>query len=273
VKTYKTKITLTKNGRGVYVMDTVMGCPSGLSNEVGGCYGDCYAYKSATRYGFDFSKIVLRQFENEAHRREILTKINNIKLDFVRIGSSGDPSENWEHTINILKGIENCNKEIVIITRHWNLLNDTQIEYLAKLKVCINTSVSALDNTELMNRCVEQYNRLKPHLKSILRIVSADFNTENETGQRLSIIQNQLFQNENVLDTVLRVNKNNKYLIEGIINVSEARFLKSNQLISKANRNTYLGKCGNCHEMCGVKMQGINRPILKQGNLFKLKNV
>jgi len=100
MRSYSTKISLTKNSRGIYSLDTSIGCASGIANETGGCYNDCYAAKSAKLYGYDFSKTVQRNFESEYHRRFILRQINKIPLDFVRIGTSGDPSENWENTIS-----------------------------------------------------------------------------------------------------------------------------------------------------------------------------
>lgn len=247
-----------------------------MANEVGGCYHDCYAAKSAKLYGYDFSQTVLRHFENEYHKRTIVNQINRIPLDFVRIGTSGDPSEDWEHTINILKGIDKCNKEIVIITRHWTLLTDEHLQYLSTINICVNTSVSALDKDEVRETCVEQYNRLKPYCKSILRIVSCDFNLENETGNRLSIIQHNLFKNESTLDTVLRVNKRNKWVTDGVINIAESEFLGKKCHISKFNRKTYFGKCSTCHEMCGLNIKAEktypDKPgTVKQATLWKVK--
>ena len=254
VRQYSNKIALAKNQRGIYSLDTSIGCASGMANEVGGCYNDCYAAKAAKLYGYDFSKTVLRYFENEYHRRRVMNQINRIPLDFVRIGSSGDPSENWDHTISILKQIDKCNKQIVIITRHWTALADEHLQYLSTINVCFNTSASALDKPEVLKNCLEQYERLKPYCKSILRIVSCEFNTENETGKTLSDIQHLLFKNEDTLDTVLRVNKNNRLAKEGIIKVKQSTFLGKKALISKFNKKTYFGKCSTCHEMCGIRI-------------------
>lgn len=266
MREYSNKISLTKNSRGIYSLDTSIGCSSGMNNEIGGCYNDCYAAKSAKLYGYDFSKTVLRYFENEKHRRLIVSKINKIKLDFVRIGTSGDPSENWGHTIEILKSIDKCNKEIVIITKHWTNLSESQLEYLSTINVCINTSVSALDKQHLIDNSLLQYNRLKKHCKSILRIVSCNFNLENKTGHDLAKIQNSLFINEAVLDTILRVAKNNPLIRNGIIKVEASKFLGKNAIISKYNKSTYFGKCSTCHEMCGLNIKNENREYpLKRG--------
>ena len=275
MREYSKLISLTKNARGIYSLDTTIGCSSGMANEPGGCYNDCYAAKSAKLYGYDFSKTVLRDFENEYHRRFIVNQISKIKLDFVRIGASGDPSEDWAHTFKIIESIKHCNKEIVIITKHWQPMTDGQLETLKGLNICINTSVSALDKPHLMAECLKQYNRIKPFCKSVLRIVSCDFNLENQTGHMLAKIQAELFKNDSTLDTVLRVNKKNKLVKDGVIKVKQATFLGKKATISKYNRKTYFGKCSNCHEMCGLNIkpneqQYPDKPgTLKQLKIFK----
>jgi hypothetical protein len=275
MREYSTKISLTKNSRGIYSLDTSIGCNSGMSNEDGGCYNDCYAAKSAKLYGYDFSKTVLRDFVNEHHRRVTLSAINRVKLDFIRIGTSGDPSENWEHTISVIKKIDTCNKQIVVITKHWTNLTDEQLQYLSTVNVCVNTSVSALDKEHIRTNCIEQYKRLKRHCKSILRIVSCNFNMANERGAMLSQVQHDLFKNDSTLDTVLRVNKRNDLVKHGVINVEQTKFLGKNALVSKMNKSTYFGKCSTCHEMCGlnIRPEVVEYPkkkgIAKQLNLFK----
>ncbi len=249
MKPYTTKISLVRNGRGVYVIDTTMGCKSGMAANPDGCYNDCYAARTAKRYGHDFTKTVLRDFESEAHKRKILQEITRIKMPFIRIGASGDPSENWQHTIKILKTLSKCNTEIIIITRHWNLLTDEQLEYFSNLNLCINTSVSALDNEEMLNRSLEQYERIKSYCKSVLRIVSCDFKDEE-----LAEVQRKLFKNESTIDTVFRPSKKNPFILNGIINAKEEVFNGKKQLASKFNRKTYMGKCSTCKEMCGVNV-------------------
>ena len=273
MKTYSSKISLIKNSRGIYCIDTSIGCSSGMEASIGGCYNDCYAAKSAKLYGYDFSKTVLRNFENENHKRKIISQIDKVKLDFIRIGCSGDPSENWEHCINIIKILQRSNKEIVIITKHWTLLTDQQLEYLSTVNICINTSISALDNQELLYRSLHEYNRIKKYCKSMLRIVSCDFNLTNETGKKLSVIQHDLFKNEYVIDTIFRPSKNNKLVTEGIINIKTGFFNGHKAIISKFNKKTFAGKCSNCIEMCGAKMltnyiYPNKRYLIKQLNLF-----
>lgn len=264
-KEYLNIITLNKNSRGVYCLDTSVGCASGMAEQQGGCYGDCYAAKSAKLYGYDFSKTVLRYFEGWWHLNEIIRQINSAKLDFIRIGCSGDPSENWAHMFGILWQIGRCNKEIVVITRHWTLMTDEQLESLKHQNICINTSVSALDKPEVMKRSLEQYNRIKPFCKSVLRIVSCEFNLENKRGHELAKIQAELFKNESTLDTVFRPSKNNPLVTDGVIIAKPFKFNGKNTLTSKLNKKTYMGKCEHCHEMCGLNTKTNRKYPHKRG--------
>jgi hypothetical protein len=264
MKTYKDVISLSKNGRGIWDLDTIKGCASGLAESKDGCYGDCYAYKTAKRYGIDFGKSIERYFESEQHRKLIVNQIEKIDMPFIRIGCSGDPSENWQHTINIIKQIKensqlslfdiSSKKQIVIITRHWNKLTDSQLKEIAKYNICINTSVSAMDSQSLMNSCINEYNRIKPYCKSILRVVTCDFNEHNNTGKEMAETQRKLLKNENIIDTVFRPSSKNKLVVNGVINVKKMAFMKSTALVSKFNKKTFLGKCGNCLEMCGLNV-------------------
>jgi hypothetical protein len=254
MREYKNIITLTNNSRGIWTLDPTIGCNSGMKNNEKGCYNDCYAARYSKKYGYDFSKTVLRSFKDEKHIKLIVNKINKIDMPFIRMGTSGDPSENWEHTFDILENIKDCNKEIVIITKHWNNIPSNLINKLLQYNVCINTSVSALDDIDLLNNGLKQYERLKNWCNSILRVVSCDFNLENDKGIKLNQIQEQIFKKYNVLDTVFRVSKNNSLVKEGIINISETKFLGKKCNVSKYNRKAYFGNCQNCLEKCGINM-------------------
>jgi len=265
MKTYKNIISLSKNERGIWDLDTIKGCKSGLLENDKGCYNDCYAYKTAKRYGIDFSKSIERNFENEQHRNLIVKQIEKIDMPFIRIGCSGDPSENWEHTINIIKQIRensqlslfdiSSKKQIVIITRHWNTLTNNQLKEISKYNICINTSVSALDNERLIKKSLDEYNRLKYFCKSVLRIVSCDFNEDNLIGKEMAEIQRKLFKNELTIDTVFRPSSKNEFVLNGIINVKKMQFMNSKALISKFNKKAFIGKCQNCLEMCGLNVK------------------
>jgi hypothetical protein len=264
MKQYKNIISLSKNERGIWDLDTIKGCASGLRENENGCYNDCYAYKTAKRYGIDFSKSIERNFIDESHRQNIVRKIEKIDMPFIRIGCSGDPSENWDHTINIIKQIRKNNqlslfdisskKQIVIITRHWKLLTDENLETISNYNICINTSISALDKYSLIENSLKQYERIKPFCKSILRVVTCDFNEKNTIGREKAEIQRMLLKHDNIIDTVFRPSSNNKFVTENIINVRKMAFMKNKTLVSKFNKKTFLGKCANCKEMCGLNI-------------------
>jgi len=252
MRSYSKKITLTENGRGIWTLDPIMGCRSGLKNDKKGCFSDCYAARNARIYGYDFTENVLRYFEDEKHKQSIIRKINRLKFPFIRMGNSGDPSENWEHTLNVLDDLKGINKEVVIITKHWNKLNLKQLKRISEIDICINTSISAID--ENLHENIEQYKLLKNYCKSILRVVSFDFNTKNKKGFDYSLVQDWIFNNFEVLETVFRCSKSNILHKEGIINIKETKFLGNKCYVSKHNPKTYFGNCNNCIEKCGLRM-------------------
>lgn len=252
MRNYSNIITLTNNSRGIYTIDPIMGCNSGVKNDKKGCFSDCYAARNARIYGYDFSKNILRVFKDDNHKKTIINKINKLDFPFIRMGNSGDPSENWEHTINILEQLKETNKQFIIITKLWNKLDINQLHRISKLNVCINTSISAID--ENLHENIEQYNILKKYCKSILRCVSFDFNTKNKKGLDYYLIQNWIFNTYDILDTVFRCSKSNYLYKEGIINIKETKFLGDKCYISKYNPKTYFGNCNNCVEKCGLNM-------------------
>ena len=251
-KAYSPKIALIKNGRGVSSLDTIMGCSGGMTLGPKGCYDDCYAAKSAIQYGYDFSKFVRRDFVGAGHLKDILSQIRKVDLPFVRVGTSGDPSEDWEHTLRILDAVKGCNKDFVVITKHWNNLADRQLERLSSLNVVFNTSVSALDEDDSRENAIAQFHRLKPYCKSVLRVVTCDFNDFNPVGFVKAKIQDELIKiDENYIDTVFRPSKSNKLVKGNVINTSQTKFLGKKRIVSKSNKKTYFGGCANCPEMCG----------------------
>ena len=268
MRQYSTKISLTKNDRGIYSIDPIMGCNSGVKDNKLGCYNDCYSAKSAKLYGYDFSKNVKRYFKSSAHYHKIMSDIKRIRLPFVRMGSTGDPSEDWQHTLMICemidRGIKNNqldlfsgskkSKEIVIITKHWTNLTESQLSQIKKMNICINTSVSAIDLPDELSNRLMQYEILKNYCKSILRVVSFDFNKQSSDGLMYSIIQDKLFKNDHIIDTVFRASKSNPLIKNNVINTSKTKFLGKNAIVSKFNKKTYFGKCSSCLEMCGSTM-------------------
>ena len=264
MKNYKGIITLNKNKRGCYILDTIKGCSGRSKERPLGCYDNCYANAISNRYVFNFSNIVKRDFDNDKqqfcfdffrnskHEDDIIKQIKKIDMPFVRIGEMGDPSENWLHTINICKIISKANKPIVIVTKHWQEISVVLLKEIEKLNICINTSISALDTSEETEHRLKQYNILKNYCNSVLRIVSCDFNKNSFVGSLMAEEQNQLFENDKIIDTIFRPSISNPLVVDKIINVKKIKFLDSSILASVHNCKTYFGHCSNCLEMCGI---------------------
>ena len=266
MKQFKDKITLVKNGRGCFILDTIKGCRVCAKDKPRGCYGDCYAKNIAGRYGMDFGQPIKRDFyrdesqaslfnfEDAEHASEIIRAIRDIPMPFVRIGEMGDPSEDWAHTIGICETIALAGKPIVIITKHWKSIPRELYEKISKINIYINTSISALDSdSEIIHRLIE-YEKAKDFCKSILRIVSCDFNMSNEEGTRRANIQKRLFDKGPAIDTVFRPSATNPLITNETINTKKVRFLKSNVLASVYSAKAYLGDCAHCPDMCGLSL-------------------
>jgi hypothetical protein len=197
----------------------------------------------------------LFDFHDARHVADILRAISKIDMPFVRIGELGDPSEAWEHTIDICDIISAAKKSIVIITKHWKTIPEKLINNLRMLDLCINTSISALDSDVEIEHRLGQYNRLKGYCNSVLRIVSCRFNTETEEGKRRAAIQDNLFLNENTINTVFRPSNTNSLVTKNIIYADRVDFLRSSVLASQFREDSYLGRCDTCPDMCGINVK------------------
>lgn len=277
MKEYSNQIALIKNSRGIYSIDPIMGCESGLLRNKNGCYSECYAASYARRYGYDFGKNVRRFFDSDIHALSIRKKINRIDMPFVRMGTSGDPSEDWDHTFYVLENLLGINKEIVIITKHWKNIPDSLLKKLKNYKVCINTSVSALDYSDTLENSIEQYWRVKEFCNSVLRVVTCKFNYNNDSGLALNELQNRLISiDDRYIDTVLRISNKNELVLNGIVEVNELNFLGKKITASKNKTSTYFGKCKCCKEMCGINSQGESKKFIphpKQYELIRAKHL
>ena len=245
MKKYLNKIELTQNFRGIWDLDPFKGCIYSKLNDGGGCYGICYASKIAKSKGYDFSDVVKRYFIDDKHFTKISQQLK--KIHFVRLGVMCDPSFDWKHTLYIIDKIKPYQKNIVIVTKHWNLLSDEQLKFIKGL--VINTSICALDSKEQINIRLEQFNRLKKYCKSVLRVNTANFN-----NLTLKNIQDKLLDNENVIDNILRFPKNHELVKKGIINVKKYKFLNTYVYASKHNENIFFSYCDNCLDLCGINL-------------------
>jgi hypothetical protein len=251
---YRPILTVTENGKGVLDVDTVKGCSMGMAAYPnGGCYGECYALKNATRFGIDFTKSVSRQFCGLWHRTTLVKLMIAHPATWYRIGTAGDPCHDWIHTISIIRDFRWARKTPVIITKHWNILTEKQIEDLRWLKVTINTSISGLDtDAEILFR-VGQLTLLRANgIRSICRVITCDYG-KSEWGRSCQEKQDYLLSLEPVIDNPLRVRLSNPHVLNGDILVTHRDdSVGGGKVVSLHSRMIHLGNCGQCPDQCGI---------------------
>ena len=122
---YKPVLTAVENGKGCLDVDTVKGCAH-AADVLNGCYGACYAVKTARFRGIDFSRPVVRRIHGSAHARRIEHAVRNAPQGFFRVGTMGDPSYAWGHTLRIIEWLAPLAMP-VIVTKHWRTLDDGDV--------------------------------------------------------------------------------------------------------------------------------------------------
>ena len=214
---YRPVLTVIENGKGVLDVDTVKGCTEGMrAYPNGGCYGECYAYKAANRYGIDFSKSVSRKLL-PSRAALIFHTIKKHSAAWYRVGVAGDPCHDWENTISVCEALRYSGKIPVIVSKHWITLSDDQIERFRALSAVFNTSTSGLDtDTEIQYR-VKQVGRLRAAgIRSVCRVVTCKFGT-SEWAKACKEKQDYLLSLAPIIDTPLRANGQNEHVINGDI--------------------------------------------------------
>lgn len=251
---YRPYLTATENGKGVLDVDTVKGCTLGMAAyPAGGCYGECYAYKTAHRYGMDFTQSVSRKLY-KSNRTDVFIIVKNYAAGWYRVGTAGDPSHDWNNTIEVLQFLSRTGKTPVIVTKHWIALSDSQLLKLKDLGAVINTSVSALDSEDELNHRIEQIGRIKyAGIKSVVRVVTCCFGDSPWATERKEK-QEYLLSFGNVIDNPLRASKTNEYVKRGdvLLNRKGGWTGEGGGFISLHCDSAYLGTCGDCPDQCGV---------------------
>ena len=272
MRRYSNTLTADVNRKGVLDVDTVKGCSAGMSvRSDGGCYNTCYAAKIAAFRGLDFSESVARVVHGPAHARRIEHAVRAAPHGFFRIGTMGDPSHAWAHTVNVVEWLASLAVP-VIVTKHWRVLTDGDVCRLVECGAVLNTSISALDTpAELAHRRRQIARYAAFGGVSVSRIVSCDFNTEIPEGARLAAVQARLFaDSDSVIDNPLRVSRTHELVSSGIMRVQAAKDLTSVRTMSIANPGAYVGHCDDCTDLCGLSScaPGHPRPKPPQLHLF-----
>jgi hypothetical protein len=253
-KLYKNWLTADVNEKGVLDVDTVKGCSAGMAaRPSSGCYDGCYAANIANFRGFDFSKSVTRLVHNRTQARAIERKVAAAPNGFFRIGVMGDPCHAWEETVSVVEWL--CEFAVpVIITKHWRILTDDQIKRLVRCGTSLNTSISALDTPAELKHRKAQFFRFKlSGGNSVARIVSCEFNSENEAGAKMKAVQAELFGLLPTIDNPLRASNSHPLVKSGAIILSKVKDLSSERTISLENKETYVGHCAGCADVCGLE--------------------
>jgi hypothetical protein len=273
---YNPVLTVAENRKGVLDVDTVKGCSFGMTAYPdGGCYGECYAAKTAALYGIDFTVAVSRQFCDREHRDAIVKQMLALPATWYRVGTAGDPSHDWVHTIAVMRPLRWTEKTPVVITKHWAALTDKQIGDLKWLGAVVNTSTSGLDTDAEICHRVRQLERLRAAgVRSVCRVVTCDFG-DSPWGREGRAKQDYLLSLAPVIDNPLRLRKTNPRVINGDLRTSRCPdAVGGGKLVSLHRSSAYLGTCADCPDQCGVtgqitkEREGI---VVKQKALFTQK--
>jgi len=256
---YSSVLTVSENGKGVLDVDTVKGCTMGMrAYPNGGCYGECYAYKNAIRYGFDFRTSISRQFIGREHKCDLIKIMLQHKVGWYRIGTAGDPCHDWKHTVAIVNALWHIHKIPVVITKHWIPMEDWHIEKLRSLGAVINTSTSGMDTNGEIKYRVAQIERIRDGgVKSVCRVISCNYGT-SEWARECKERQDYLISLTPIIDNPLRARKSNPHVVNGdIILTRKEEAVGGGKHVSLHYDTPYLGRCNDCPDQCGVDVLDI----------------
>lgn len=263
-RNYRPVLTAVENTKGVLDVDTVKGCTLGMASQPnGGCYEECYAAKTAARYGIDFTVSVSR-LPAEWAWREVFRTVRDYYASWYRIGTAGDPCHDWANTLNVCEMLQGTGKVPVIITKHWIVLSDDDIRRLKALRAVVNTSTSGLDTTAQTKHRVRQIMRLKEFgVQSVNRVVTCKYGTSSAWAREAQARQDYLLTIRPIIDNPLRASKSNPRVINGDILVSTNNdAVGGGNLISMHDADVYVGTCEACPDQCGVEGGAQIRPSL-----------
>jgi hypothetical protein len=253
-KQYKSLLTAVENNKGVLDVDTVEGCSLGMAEYPdGGCYGECYANKIASRYGIDFGTSVSRKLRR-TNKTPVLMAVEGHRASWYRIGTAGDPAHDWDNTIDVCNTLKYTHKTPVIITKHWKRLTNKQLQKFSTLGAVFNTSVSGLDTDKEIEYRVEQIERIRSFdMVSVCRVVTCNYG-DSEWAKRCKEKQDYLLTIAPVIDNPLRASRKNAHVLNGDIILTERKeAVGGGKWVSLHNEDVYLETCFNCPDQCGAE--------------------
>jgi len=275
VRPYRGVLTADVNEKGVLDVDTVKGCTAGMNARPGtGCYGGCYAANIAKFRGIDFTRAVVRKVTSGAHARQIERAVAAAPEGFFRVGTMGDPSHAWEHTVATVEWLAPLAVP-VIVTKHWMVATDAQLSRLVACGAVLNTSVSALDTPAELSHRERQIARYAARGGvSVARVVSCDFNADHPEGAAMAKVQARLFSLDPTLDNPLRVPRTHPLVKRDVVRLRSVRDLNTLRTISIGEESrTYLGHCSACPDKCGLAACGSQHPRPEPVQLSLLRGI
>ena len=272
LRQYSDVLTIDVNQKGVLDVDVVKGCTAGISaHGTKGCYQACYASSIARFRGIDFSRAVVRKVKTYAQARRIERAVRAAPSGFFRIGTMGDPCHAWEETVGTVEWLA-PHAIPIIITKHWRVASDAQLNRLVTCGAIVNSSVSALDTAaQLTHRLAQIHRYAALGGESVARVVSCDFNLDDAVGAQMHLTQRRLFALRPMIDNPLRANSTHPLVEAGVIRLRKIKDLASERPVSIAeNSQTYLGHCSGCTDLCGAGLltQPDMRTVASQGELL-----
>lgn len=249
---YHPFLTASENEKGVLDVDTVKGCTLGMRSKEGGCYSECYAAKTSSRYGIDFGQSVSRKLV-PWNRAAVFYAVKKYPASWYRVGTAGDPCHDWRNTLEVCEFLRATGKVPAIITKHWLPMTDDQLVRFGKLGAVINTSVSGFDTDAQLAHRIRQIERIRSAgLRSVTRVVTCQYGG-TDWAKRAKEKQDYLLTFEPVIDNPLRANKSNPRVQNGDIILSRRdEAIGGGKLVSLHDPSIYLGKCQECPDQCGV---------------------
>lgn len=265
MREYLPILTAVENQKGVLDVDTVKGCTLGMQAQPnGGCYGECYAQKTAARYGIDFSVSVSRKLRRK-DRADIFCKVRDHEASWYRIGTAGDPCHDWDNTLDVCEALKATGKTPVIITKHWIPLSDMHLRRLKDLAAVVNTSTSGLDSDAQTKYRVDQIRRIEAAgVRSVNRVVTCEYG-RSEWAISAKAKQDYLLSIGPIIDNPLRADSSNPRVINGEILLTRAdEAIGGGKMVSLHSSDIYLGKCQSCPDQCGVENAFTQRKLLQE---------
>lgn len=269
MRTYAPVLTADINRKGVLDIDTVKGCAGGIAaNGELGCYGACYAEAIARFRGLNFAKPVTRKVISHAHAKQIEDAVKAAPQHFFRVGTMGDPSHDWDETVDTVEWLGQYATPIVV-TKHWLRASDDQMRRLAVIGAVLNTSVSAIDTPAQLAHREREMARYKAHGgHSVARVVSAEW-TDTQDGKQRAAVQARLLATPGAIDNPLRIAPTHPLALDGVVKLTKTTDIKTRKTISIASETAYVGHCANCPDQCG--MASMSSPAGHRASLFTEK--